>query len=70
MQMSLLADLPNQITQVIENAVGAAAEGEEKKKIDPLIGHTGIPGSSRSVGGRGVDKMDPGKQKGKWRQNR
>lgn len=29
--MSLLADLPNQITQVIENAVGAAAEGEEKK---------------------------------------
>lgn len=73
MQMSLLADLPNQITQVIENAVGAAAEGEEEKKLTHLSDTRGsqaarvrwegevsikwIRGNKRGNGGRIADEL-------------
>lgn len=51
-QMSLLADLPNQITQVIENAVGQRRR--KGKKNWPTYRTHGIPGSSLSVGEREV----------------
>lgn len=66
--MSLLADLPNQIMQVIENATGQRRR-KGKKKLTHLS-DTRDP-TQLAFGGseRGVNKMDPGKQKGKWRQN-
>lgn len=44
MQVSLLADLPDQITQGIDSAVGQR-QRKEKEKLNILIGHMGIPGS-------------------------